>query len=292
MLETVREFAAEQLVQAPEAADLRMRHARFFLALAEHVESRPGTADRSTWLDRLEAERDNCRAALEWAAASDDPELELRLLAALREFWEARGPVGEGHAAAALGDAERAHACIEEAVAVAHASADPTLVSRALINFGALVYAEGDFQRAAELTEESLGVGGTGLEPRLRAIALNNLAEARLSIGQRDETVEDPAREVLELTPEHGDLQLVASSLETLAILEAQRDRQRAARLLGGANAVFETLGVDLDAEAMALVLDRADETVERAYGEGRELQADAAIEYALGAERSLDGRT
>jgi predicted ATPase/DNA-binding SARP family transcriptional activator len=94
MLETIREYAAERLEESDEAEDLQRRHAKHFLALAEeaepHLFGSPGG-----WLDRLESERDNFRAALDRLEALGETKLTTRLAGALWRFWYLRGPLAE-----------------------------------------------------------------------------------------------------------------------------------------------------------------------------------------------------
>src|SRR5439155_26005421 len=88
MLETIREYGQECLEQSEEAEPIRHQHAQFFLALA--VEARPeleGTHQRE-WLERLEREHDNLRAALAWSGAQGPGEVGLRLGGTLWRFWE------------------------------------------------------------------------------------------------------------------------------------------------------------------------------------------------------------
>ncbi len=95
MLETIREHAAERLEESGEVEELRRRHADYFLGLAEEAEPdlRGSPGD---WLDRLEREHDNFRAALDRLEASGDSETALRLAAALWRFWYLRGHLAEG----------------------------------------------------------------------------------------------------------------------------------------------------------------------------------------------------
>ena len=98
MLEPVRQYAREKLEEGGEAEEVRRRHASFFLALAEEAEPRLRGPEDMEWLERLEAEHDNLRAALSWALEQrESNELGLRLAGALWPFWEARGYYGEGH---------------------------------------------------------------------------------------------------------------------------------------------------------------------------------------------------
>jgi tetratricopeptide (TPR) repeat protein len=96
MLETMRAFGLERLVAAGEAESTRRRHAEHFLALAEAAADRLQGPDRALWLDRIELELDNLRAALTWATEGGDRTLALRLAGALGQTWLNRGRVDEG----------------------------------------------------------------------------------------------------------------------------------------------------------------------------------------------------
>src|ERR687891_401210 len=105
MLETIREYAAERLAEAPDADEIRRRHARFFLGLAERAEPELTGPDQVRWLDALEAEHDNFRAALAWAA-EHELDAALRMGGALWRFWQLPGhlPAGAGARGGGLGD--------------------------------------------------------------------------------------------------------------------------------------------------------------------------------------------
>jgi predicted ATPase/class 3 adenylate cyclase len=95
MLETIRQYAWEELRQAGEEDELRARHRDWCLALVEAVEL--DTPLATAWMARLAAEQDNFRAALEWdGPTGDDGAKRLRLAGALREFWWSRAQGGEG----------------------------------------------------------------------------------------------------------------------------------------------------------------------------------------------------
>jgi predicted ATPase len=95
MLGTIREYASERLEESEEAGELRDRHARWFLALAE--EAAPLLlAYAQEWLDRLEAEHDNLRAGLDWLTRTGDVQTALRLAGALPRFWDEKGHLAEG----------------------------------------------------------------------------------------------------------------------------------------------------------------------------------------------------
>ncbi len=96
MLETIHEYAAEQLEASGEAEAVRRRHAAYFLAMAEVAEPHLQGAEQRSWLDRLELDHDNLRAALQWTLGSGEADMALRLSAALGEFWWPRGFISEG----------------------------------------------------------------------------------------------------------------------------------------------------------------------------------------------------
>jgi predicted ATPase/DNA-binding SARP family transcriptional activator len=94
-LETVRQYSRERLNEAGEADAARSSHLEFFLRLAEEAEPNLTGPDRRAWLERLDREHDNLRAALEWSRASGN-ETALRLAGALFWFWNHRGHAYEG----------------------------------------------------------------------------------------------------------------------------------------------------------------------------------------------------
>src|SRR5262249_52887539 len=96
LLEIVREYAHEKLEASGELAMLQTRHLRWYVALSEPAESAPDHADAAAWLNRLDSELANVRAALDWSVASRDIEAGLRLAGALRWFWDLRGHAREG----------------------------------------------------------------------------------------------------------------------------------------------------------------------------------------------------
>jgi predicted ATPase/DNA-binding NarL/FixJ family response regulator len=96
LLETIREYAREKLEEVGETPDLRDRHLDLFLAHAEEAEPKLNDAYQQLWLNWLENEHDNIRAALAWALESGAIEKGLRIASAIVRFWEIRGYVQEG----------------------------------------------------------------------------------------------------------------------------------------------------------------------------------------------------
>jgi predicted ATPase/DNA-binding SARP family transcriptional activator len=95
MLETVREYALEQLQAAGEEHDARQRHATFHATLLAHAAPQLTQAGQAHWLARLDAEHANVRAALGWAVGAGDADLALELAAGMWRYWQLRGHLAE-----------------------------------------------------------------------------------------------------------------------------------------------------------------------------------------------------
>lgn len=145
MLETIREYAAERLVEnAAEENEMRRRHAEFFLAYAKKAERDLMGAKQVEILNRMEFERDNFRAAMDWWRKNDG-ENELKLTAALTPFWNFRGSLSEG--------IERLFDVIER-----NPNAAPAARAKSLTSLGMLVWISSDYEKAIEVCEKSLSV--------------------------------------------------------------------------------------------------------------------------------------
>ena len=96
MLETIREFAVDQLEASGEDAECRARHEAYYLAFAQRGDAALGSADQIEWLDRLRRENDNLRAVLRRAVRRDDAAGALLMGRALTNFWQMRGSSLEG----------------------------------------------------------------------------------------------------------------------------------------------------------------------------------------------------
>jgi len=98
MLQTIRDFAAERLDESGEAQLIRERHLEAFIALARQAQPELYGPKRKEWLDRLEEDHDNFRAALEWAIAAGKAQQAMRLSGLFWRFWQMRGHIHEGRA--------------------------------------------------------------------------------------------------------------------------------------------------------------------------------------------------
>ena len=257
MLETVREYALECLAAAGEGDGLRARHADFYLALAEQAE--PGLIGprQAVWLDHLQGEHDNLRAALRWLVERGPADHGLRLAAALRRFWRARGYITEGrerlaallalpgaehhdgsrakalHAAGWLareqGDYAEARALFEESLEIYRALADPRGVGWALVDLAFLTRYEADYARARALLKESLPLLREADDTEGTAAALGNLGLIARDEGDVD-TAEAQLQASLALWQELGDRVGVGWALTALGMVARADGRRDVAR--------------------------------------------------------------
>ena len=139
MLQVIREFAAESLQESGEADIIRDRHAAAYHALAEEAVPHFLGGDQKRWLDRLELDHDNLRAALEWSVARGDASRALCLGAALWRFWQMRGHLRE------------ARSRLKTILAIPEAREHPKERARALEAAGGVAYWLGDLPAAQAL---------------------------------------------------------------------------------------------------------------------------------------------
>jgi ATP/maltotriose-dependent transcriptional regulator MalT len=160
MLETIREYALERLAESGEEETVREAHANYYLALAEEAEPMLTMAEQGEWLEKLEAEHGNLRAALSWSL--ERGETGLRLAGALWRFWYLRGHLSEGRR------------WLEEMLAVS--GGEMSLRAKVLGGAGHLAWSQGDHDRAEALRRESLALSRGLGDERNVAASLNGLA--------------------------------------------------------------------------------------------------------------------
>ncbi|HUG94736.1 MAG TPA: adenylate/guanylate cyclase domain-containing protein [Pleomorphomonadaceae bacterium] len=163
MLETIRQFGAEQLAASGDAEIYRQRHAASVLAFVERGAEEVMGDEGGTWLDRYELDRDNIRAAFGWAIESGATEIALRLLAACWRYWQMRGYLAE-----ARGYADRA-------LALPDATEHPKAREAALEAAGGIAYWQGDHAAARVWYEETLDMARARHDDRAEANAIYNL---------------------------------------------------------------------------------------------------------------------
>jgi predicted ATPase/class 3 adenylate cyclase len=146
MLQTIREFGTEQLEEAGETGATRERHAARFLELAEAAEPHLRLVDQKPWLDRLEVEHDNLRAALRWAIDQGHVDTGLRMVGALWRFWHFHAHLDEGRQWS------------EEALALPGASERTARRAKALTALGGVAYWQEDLPATRRAYEEALDI--------------------------------------------------------------------------------------------------------------------------------------
>jgi tetratricopeptide (TPR) repeat protein len=148
MLETIRAFGLEELESTGEMEPARDRHAAFFLSVAQTAEPHLRAQDQKQWLDLLETEHDNIRAALKWAIDSADAPTALRLVGAVWRFW---------HLHSHLADARR---WAEEALSLPGAAGGAAERIHGLTALGGVAYWQQDVPTFRAAYEEALALAG------------------------------------------------------------------------------------------------------------------------------------
>jgi non-specific serine/threonine protein kinase len=213
LLETVRQYAQEMLIEQGGEAQWRDRHLAYFLAWSLEVEPLLKGAEVDSGLDKLQADHDNLRLAMDWAGSGGDAVSGLQIAAAIWWFWYVRGHLREGRrrlsrllaeapetdalsdrakalrGAGALArgqsDYDAADALYRESLAIRRALGDQRGIAMTLGSIGAVAEVRGDYETSRALQEESLAIQrGLGVDRPSIALMLNNLGE--VSLRQRD----------------------------------------------------------------------------------------------------------
>jgi predicted ATPase/DNA-binding CsgD family transcriptional regulator len=260
MLEPIRQYAREKLEEYGEAQSAQGRHAAFFLDLAEEAEAELAGPRSGPWVELLNEEHDNLRAALSWVLRRRETELGQRFGAALWRFWVAEGYLSEGRRwlerILAGGDAapervralegmgwltqhqgniEAAKPAYEEMLTLSRELGDGGNVATALNSLGTLAVSTGDNERAKRYLEENLSVLQQLDEEKNAAMTLNRYHAFNLLGILALNVDDDPARatalwkESLALAREAGDALRIGMALCNLGYAAAlQGDNKRA----------------------------------------------------------------
>jgi len=274
LLETIRHYACEKLEASGEASSVRGRHRDWCLALAEQAEPELQGPDQALWLDRLETEHDNLRAALCWTLTSEElSDIGLRMGAALWMFWYVRGHTREGHRwleqildrgptihskllgkalngagnlSCAQGDFAIAEARLHECLVVNRSLGDQKGIAAALNNLGLVASSQEDHAKAQARWEESLSGYRRLNYPLGVATTLSNLGALSMDRGDlpRAQALFD---EALELQRCLGNKWLMAVTLRSLGEIAYHRGNLSSAREL-----CREALRLDWELGAMS----------------------------------------
>jgi predicted ATPase len=249
MLETIREYALEQLDASGEASRAHLRHRDYFVTFAERAAPELRGRRGTIWFDRLEQEHGNCRAALDAVEAeSDGTDVAATMAEALAWFWvmrghgrEARGRVDRlvarttgspasraallgvaGFIGAQMGDLAAAIPCLEQSLALWREIGDERGLATGLANLAAAIWQGGDRATAMVLIEECVGL--------LRRVGAHRPHSEIIATY-----VESPIATLARLSEYHGDRARAGSLFdEALSICRANGDRHGIANALRG----------------------------------------------------------
>lgn len=234
MLETIREYALEQLSASGETAPMR-RHAGYFCRLAELAQPESIGPQQLVWLRRLETECDNLRAALRWSLDHGAADIAARLSTALQVFWYFHGHVSEGRQ------------WLAEVLAQSAVLAPSTRANN-LCNAGLLAWLSGDHQAARAPLEQSLALFRQQGDKSGTAFALIYIAGVRVSEGS-NAAARESIDESLAILRELGDGWTTALALHQLGFIHyAQGDYAAARESLQASADLFQAHGDSIGA--------------------------------------------
>ncbi|HEV2123091.1 MAG TPA: LuxR C-terminal-related transcriptional regulator [Chloroflexota bacterium] len=263
LLETVREFALEQLTATGEGEATRQRHVAYFLALAERVTPLIAGPDQHRWMDHLEREHDNLRAALEWLLERSDVEDAQLLCSLLGYFWWIGGHLAEGRR------------WLSEAI---KPSQDTPFRVAALVWYAILAYGQGDIVQATVPLEEALTLALAQGNRPYEAMATTVQGLIAWRRGDTARAIE-LHREALRIAREVDDSWMIGDILLHLGFAEMEHDAATAAealsesvdrlRKVGGPHQLMLALGALADARAQQGLDDEAKRVFREAFDLG-----------------------
>ncbi len=226
MLETIREYGLEALATSGEMEAIRQVHAVYYLRLSQEAEPELDGPQQTVWLERLEREHGNLRAALRWwlergeaeQGTGDGREMALRLAGALQWFWQVRGHFNEGRT------------FLEQALTGSKEVASPVR-AKTLFAAAQLAHFQGDDGWAEALLEESLTLYRELQDVAGVAFSLHILGRVARTKGNLV-AARSLFEEALALWEEVGDKKQIAYSLENLALLESRQGKYTRGRAL------------------------------------------------------------
>jgi predicted ATPase/DNA-binding winged helix-turn-helix (wHTH) protein len=230
MLETIREYATERLIESGEQPASRRAHAAYCLVLAEEGNPELSSDDRTNWLRQCDLEIDNLRSALDWLFQAADLGWGFRLCVALFRFWDMREHLSEGRARL-------------EAVLRLAGSERPRDRARVSHFLGALATAQGDFQAAKSYLQQGLSLYEDLGDDSGIAASLNALAISARDRGEYAEAQSEFERS-LACWRMLADRLAIARCLHNLStVVKVRGDYPRARWALREAAEIFEELG-------------------------------------------------
>lgn len=316
MLQVIREFGFQCLDEAHESAPIRQAHAGYFKQFSGTAEQHLSGAEQATWLNTLETEHDNLRAALAWAREQCEAEFGLNLAGTLCRFWQMRGYLTEartwaedflaldnGSAAPAVralvlhrlggillnqGDYLGADAVMEDSLRIYRDIGDERGVMRVLNGLGQSASFRGNYAQAEALWTECLDIARRVQDTATATMLMNLGIVAHLQHDNK--RAQMYLAESRQLAEEHGDVRIVALVLGNLGqVAMSDGDQGRAAELYTESLKSAWELGLQTEAALILEYLGEArtalgeDETAARLFGMAEALRED------IGARRPGD---
>jgi predicted ATPase/DNA-binding SARP family transcriptional activator len=256
LLETVRAYGREQLETSGETAQMRRRHAHYFLAFAEMAEPALHGEAQAAWLHHIEIDLDNIRAALHWALEQNEIALALQLASALHTFWQTHGYLTEGQhwlsralaeksavmpqfRAKALwslgrlqmfqGDYAYATNALQESRSLYQQAGDAVGAAYVCSSLGSVAIFQGKYDQAVSMLEASVAVFRTTADQHGCAVALVNLAAALGRQGNHHQAalVLEESLACFKATGEQRGIMVTLNNLGGTALYQHQLNRAR-----------------------------------------------------------------
>jgi predicted ATPase/class 3 adenylate cyclase/DNA-binding CsgD family transcriptional regulator len=243
LLETIRQYARERLNDECDGRAIFVRHAGFYLAFAEQADAELRGPHQRDWLERIDSEHDNMRAALRWFGSTEQSENRLRLAIALTRFWRTRGYLTEGrgwlsaalsrcrnaapdkraHALNCLGnlateqaDWDTAESYRSESLRLFRELDDKVGIATVLNGLAFITRHRGDRIRAKLMYEEMLSIARQLDSTGLIAQGLTNMAQVDIELGEISRASKE-SEESIALHRQLGSREGLAYSLQRLA---------------------------------------------------------------------------
>jgi len=267
LLETVRQYAGEQLAASDKEEEVRSTHVAWYLALAQQAEVGFDGPEQETWLERLGPEIDNVRAAMQWLLATGRIGHGLRITAHLWRFWYTRDQVTEGSrwlmaflargreteeatrdpsawmdalfAAGRLaifcGDYWEARALMEEMRVIAKQHHDPYHIASALMLLGHIALEQGDYPAARAYYEEGIPRAQEAHHLLWQAVLIGSLGITLIMQGAiaAAHPILDESMALLRPLDDVGQISRMLRWQGVLALLEGDAERARASLVEG-----------------------------------------------------------
>jgi DNA-binding CsgD family transcriptional regulator len=280
MLETIRDYALEQLTASSEMEATQARHVEYCLSVAEHTKALFRSKRPLAWIEVMGREYENLKAALSWAAERGHIDAEARLTTAMCRFWSIQGNAGEGYKWI-FG-------------ALTKRDGSPTALRASLLHGTASFASQlgGDLRRIIALEQEALALARQAGDREM-------IARSLMHLGLHHNPLANPSTAkpffVESLTLSYGMNDRIGLALRCLGLVAVvEKDLVRAARLYGAAEALLDPYGMSLTADSVldrtmlgrsivTVLLGLGREVFGAAWAEGREMQAELVLEYALG---------